>query len=358
MVGERPLSATLRQLGATVIKTPTLSTLPRTLGPVRLGRYALGVRTVVRTIRDLVERHDIEVVHGVHETMWGVLLGLWRVPVGRVVSVHGLRFASPAWAGRLNTRLLAASAERIICVSETVRAVFRRWNVPDVQLALVPSSVDLDRFRPEISGAAIRREFAIPPGAPVIGTVGSVDERKGQIHLVEACRLIRGRHPALRCLIVGYTNEGPAAQVEYLRLLRARATALGLDGSVTFVPAREDVPEVIAALDILVQPSLTEAGPRAPLEAMAMARPVVGTRVGGTAEEIVDGETGVLVPPGVAGPLAEAISGLLDAPDERRRLGQAGRVRVEQRYSLAATADLIERIYREAASVARRLEAR
>jgi glycosyltransferase involved in cell wall biosynthesis len=122
-----------------------------------------------------------------------------------------------------------------------------------------------------------------------------------------------------------------------------------LNGRLTFVPARADVPEIMAALDILVQPSLTEAGPRAPLEAMAMARPVVGTRVGGTAEEIVDGETGVLVPSAQAEPLARAIATLLDSPVERRRLGRAGRARVERYYSLASTADLIERVYQDAA---------
>ena len=81
----------------------------------------------------------------------------------------------------------------------------------------------------------------------------------------------------------------------------------------------------MAALDILVQPSLTEAGPRAPLEAMAMMRPVVGTRVEGTAEEIVEGETGILVEPRDGIALARAVSALLDDPVRRERMGRAGR---------------------------------
>ena len=104
----------------------------------------------------------------------------------------------------------------------------------------------------------------------------------------------------------------------------------------------------MAALDVLVQPSLTEAGPRAPLEAMAMGRPVVGTRVEGTAEEVVDGETGILVEPREGPALAHAIAALLDDPPRRIRMGRAGRARVEKFYSLETTADLIQGVYQDA----------
>jgi glycosyltransferase involved in cell wall biosynthesis len=106
----------------------------------------------------------------------------------------------------------------------------------------------------------------------------------------------------------------------------------------------------MAALDVLVQPSLTEAGPRAPLEAMAMARPVVGTRVEGLAEEVVEGATGLLVPPRDARALAVAIDTLLDDPARRARMGQAGRARVERFYSLDTTAETVAALYRDAAN--------
>jgi glycosyltransferase involved in cell wall biosynthesis len=124
---------------------------------------------------------------------------------------------------------------------------------------------------------------------------------------------------------------------------------LALNDCLSFVPARADVPEVMAALDVLVQPSLTEAGPRAPLEAMAMERPVVGTRIEGTAEEVVDGETGMLVNVRDSDALASAIGTLLDDPDLRKRMGRAGRARIEQHYSLTMTADLMQHVYEGAA---------
>ncbi len=351
---DRPLSAVLRGLGATVVVVPELSTLPRSLSPLHLVSYLARTRKVTAVVRDLVERHAINVVHGVHETMWSVLRGLRRTGAGLVVSVHGLRFASPAWAGRVNTRLLAGSADRIICVSQVVRQVFRGWGVTDEQLSLMPSSVDLDRFSPGVSGDAVRRELGIPLDAVLAGTVGSIDERKGQVYFVDACGLLRRRNPLFRAVVVGHTEGAPAAPGSYLDLLRARSSALELDGCLQFVPARSDVPAVMAALDVLVQPSLTEAGPRAPLEAMAMSRPVVGTRVGAIPEEVVEGETALLVPPADAASLADAISRLIDAPHLRAELGRAGRKRVERHFSLTATAETVERVYDEAAARADR----
>ena len=85
------------------------------------------------------------------------------VQIGRVVSVHGLRFASPPWAGWLNTRMLSADADRIICVSDVVRHAFLGGHVPPRKLSLVPSSVDLGCFRPGVSGLAFRRELGVEP---------------------------------------------------------------------------------------------------------------------------------------------------------------------------------------------------
>ena len=349
----RPLTDALRALGADVVIEPRLATLPRTIAPARLAAHVREMGQVGRTVRGLIDAHDIGVVHGVHETMWGLLRSVRQTLAGRVASVHGLRFTSPRWAGRANTRLLAEAADRIICVSNVVRTVFLEWGVPVGKLALVPSSVDLGRFRPDVSGADVRRELGIPPDAPLIGTVGSVDERKGQAYFLDACPTLAAKHPALRFVIVGHTDGGSPAHAEYLAQLRAKASRLGLDDRLQFVPARADMPQVMAALDVLVQPSLTEAGPRAPLEAMATGRPVVGTRVEGLAEEVIDGETGVLVPPADSAALGAAIDDLLRDRDRRHRLGLAGRARVERFYSLDATADLIEHTYEAAAADAR-----
>jgi glycosyltransferase involved in cell wall biosynthesis len=343
---ERPLAGALRDLGVAVVIDHSLETLPRTSSPVRLTRHVMRTRQVVATLRALVISREISVVHAVHETMWTVLQGLRNTGTGRVASVHGMRFTSPKWAGAINTRMLSSHADRIVCVSDVVRHLLLDWSVPARKLSLVPSSVDLRRFRPGISGMAFRRELGIGSDTLLAGTVGSVDERKGHAYFIETCARIHERRPDVRFAIVGHGgDDGPAGQATFLQDLRARAEALGLGECLSFVPARSDIPQVMAALDVLVQPSLTEAGPRAPLEAMAMERPVVGTRIEGIAEEVVDGETGILVDARDSVALADAVDDLLSDPDKRTRMGRAGRIRVEQRYSLDATARLIEDAY-------------
>jgi len=191
-----------------------------------------------------------------------------------------------------------------------------------------------------------------------VGTVGSVDERKGLVYFLDACARLREQYPSAHFVIVGHGDgDGSDVQSQYVRQLRVRASALALDGRLSFVAARDDVPEVMAALDVLVQPSLTEAGPLAPLEAMAMARPVVGTRVEGTAEEVVDGETGLLVEPRDGLALAGAIAMLLEDPQRRARMGREGQARVNRLYTLTTSANLIERVYQDVtAGVETRIE--
>lgn len=348
---DRPLASALRDLGAEVIVDGAVETLPRSLSPVRLAAHFRRAGRIAALIRGRCRRDGIRVVHCTHESAWTVL-GQLRAPgVARVASIHGLRFLTPPWAGRLNIRWLDRSTDRLICVSETVRQAFLDAGVAAAKLDLVRSSVDLARFRLDLSGARVRAELSIALDAPLIGAVGSIDERKGQEYFIDAAAEVATRHAALRAVIVGGPRpDGPPAQVAYLAELRRRASSLGLDGRLIFVPARPDIPDVMAALDVLVQPSLTEAGPRAPLEAMAMARPVVGTRVEGLAEEVVEGATGLLVPPRDARALAAAIDTLLDDPARRARMGQAGRARVERFYSLDTTAETVAALYRDAAN--------
>jgi len=131
----------------------------------------------------------------------------------------------------------------------------------------------------------------------------------------------------------------------YLAHLQSEAGALGLGDRMHFLGWRDDVPEVIAAADIVVLPSWSEGLPLAVLEAMACGKPVVATPVGGVARAVVEGKTGLLVPPGKPGRLAAAISRLLQDPVEAARMGAEGRRRVESRYSLDQFTRSIESLY-------------
>jgi glycosyltransferase involved in cell wall biosynthesis len=175
----------------------------------------------------------------------------------------------------------------------------------------------------------MRRTFGVQAQGLLVGTVGRLHPQKGFASLLAAVARVRERLPAIRLLLVG----GGALR----RDLVARAEALGLAEVVIFAGSRGDVPEILAALDLFVLPSLWEGLPNAVLEAMAAGLPVVATAAGGTPEVVVDGETGLLVPPGDVTALAEAIERLLRDPGLRRKMGEAGRKRVEGHFTIEQT---------------------
>jgi len=126
MARERRFSTVLRDLGASVTVEPALQTLPRTFSPLRLTSHAVAMSRVVASTKRLIAAHHITLIHADHETLWPVLMSVRFRSVGRIVSVHGLRFTSPAWVGRAHSRVLALAADRVVCVSEAVRNVFQR----------------------------------------------------------------------------------------------------------------------------------------------------------------------------------------------------------------------------------------
>jgi glycosyltransferase involved in cell wall biosynthesis len=129
--------------------------------------------------------------------------------------------------------------------------------------------------------------------------------------------------------------------------LRAEAGRRGVSERVVFAGQRDDVPGLIAGCDVLCLPSSVEGLPLVVLEAMAQSRPVVATAVGGTPELVLDGETGLLVPPGDAGALARALGTVLRDPELARRLGEAGRRRVLASFSLSAMTDRVLGLYEQ-----------
>ena len=157
-------------------------------------------------------------------------------------------------------------------------------------------------------------------GAPVLGVVGRLSPEKGHRVLITAMSEILAEAPAARLLIVG---AGPL-ELE----LRAQVETLGLTESVQFLGYMQDVEMAFSRMDILIVPSLSEGFSLVALEGMMMELPVVGSRTGGIAEIIAAGETGLLVPPGDSGALAEACRYLLSNPAVGREMGKRGRKRV------------------------------
>lgn len=227
---------------------------------------------------------------------------------------HTARFTRPD--------IVAVSAAVAADLSPAVRARTR----------VVHNGLDLAAF----DRAATRPDppLPLPPGdGPVVGAMSYLIPWKGHEVFLRAMKRMLEARPELRFVIVGE----PIFQWRDERdRLEAIARELGVADRVAFAGHREDAPAVLGAFDLFVMPSLFEPFGRVLIEAMAAARPIVASRAGGVPEIVVDGETGLLVPPGDDAALAEAVLALLADPARAARLGEAGRRRVAASFSLDA----------------------
>jgi glycosyltransferase involved in cell wall biosynthesis len=196
---------------------------------------------------------------------------------------------------------------------------------PHRKLFTITNGVELTRYGRPIDRGEVRRRVGIPVDARLVIVVAKLMEQKGQIYLIRGLPSLLERVPDLHVVFVG---EGPMRS-----LLTAAIATVGAGERAHLVGNRGDVSDLLAASDLFVLPSLWEGLPMALLEAMASSLPAVATRVSGSAEVIVDGKTGVLVPPANPPALVAAIGDLLDHPEHARQMGLAARDRVERLYS-------------------------
>jgi len=302
-------------------------------GCERLGklRYLLRIPRVRRLVRDL--RPDL--LHALHLTSYGFLAVLCDVRP-TLVSVWGTDVLE---APRLSpfhyliTRYALRRADHITATGLRLAEAAARYAPAGKPVTVAPYGVDLREFRPRPREE--RSEVAV-------GAVARLSKEKGLHYLLEAFAVVAGRHPQARLVLAG---EGPERQ----RLERL-AARLGLGRRVRFlgeVP-HEQVPEVLQQLDIFAMPSTYEGFGVAALEAEAMEVPVVASRIHGIPDVVLDGETGLLVPPRDRQALAAALDRLATDADLRHRLGQAGRAFVAEHYSWEENTAQMEALYEAA----------
>jgi glycosyltransferase involved in cell wall biosynthesis len=189
--------------------------------------------------------------------------------------------------------------------------------------------------------ADIHKALWLPAGAPVVGNIAALVAHKGQRYLVDAAPAIVRARPDTQILIFGEGELRPA--------LQRQIKSLGLEHNVKLVGFRPDILSLLGGLDVFVMSSLTEGLGTSILDAMAASRPVVATTAGGIPETVVDGVTGLLVPPGHAAPLAEAIITLMGDPARRQAMGEAGLARVRERFTVDGMVDATLAVYEHVA---------
>jgi glycosyltransferase involved in cell wall biosynthesis len=204
------------------------------------------------------------------------------------------------------------------------------YGVPADHVHLVYQGTEVGRFRPDPERAAeARRRYPLPEGAgPVLGCLGSFEERKAQSLLLDAVDRVRARVPGVHLMLVG---DGPDAG-----MLRERVAALDLGANVTFFPFTSEPEYAFEVIDVTVLSSVRKEGlPNVLLESMAMSRPVVSTRLAGTPEVVHEGETGLLVEPGDVDALAGAIERIWSDRGAYERMAAGGRALMEREHDKA-----------------------
>jgi glycosyltransferase involved in cell wall biosynthesis len=298
------------------------------------GRFNL---VMAAKLASLIKRHRAQVVHA-HKgreqalAFWASLFT--RIPA--LVANRGVSFP----VGRLRALKYRYRTDAVVAVSESVRQELLASGVPAVKLATVYGGVDIARFHPGVDGEGVREELKIPPEALVVTKVAHVREWKGYEVFLQAAAIVAAAEPRAMFLGVGRgTGETP----ELDRLARA----LHLDGRVRWAGFRDDLPQIFAAADICVHAAIAGEGVTGAVrEALAMAKPVVVTDVGGNRELVIANETGLLVPPRDPERLAAGILTFIRSPARAMAMGRAGRRMVERGFSHDAKAERVEQLYR------------
>lgn len=339
--------------GVRTLKTPLV--FGRSLDRSRIASYLVRLPLATLRLARLLRREQIDIVHShIFSSIVMARVASWIAGVPHVAMVPGPRHLE-APLTRAVDRLTCGLDAVTVAGCEWTRSLYQKEGVDPRRVEVIFYGVDAKRFDPaRCDGARVRRELGLATDAPVAGLVAHFYPPlrgpqapaptrgvgiKGHEHFLSAARRILKDIPSARFLVVGGAMN-PEGEAYRSRLVAACAD----EPRIVFTGHREDVPDVLAALDVAVQCSLTE-NLGGTVEALLLARGVVCTRVGGMPEAVIDGRTGLVVPPGDPESLAAAIKRLLLDRREATALGQQGRAFMLERFTLTRTIDDLDELF-------------
>lgn len=288
-----------------------------------------------RWLAEILRRHRVELAHSHEFTM--AVYGAWaarRAGVPHLFTMHGSRYYAGRLRRRIALRLAASLSGSVVTVSQQLAGQMRRdlW-IGASRIVTIPNGAHLT----PVAQSSLRDELHLTGSDQLALAVGNLYPVKGHAYLLEALALLATRFPQLHVAIAG--------RGELEESLRARARALRISHRFHLLGLRADIGNVLAGADVFALPSLSEGVPLALLEAMLAGRPIAASAVGDVPTVLDAGRTGVLVPPGDATALADALAGILSDPAQARRLGDAAAVRATEAYSLGAMIDRYVALY-------------
>jgi glycosyltransferase involved in cell wall biosynthesis len=343
----KPIIADLEARGIAVhvlAPLPKPAPVPRGSLPRRaLARLGGLLHVVAPRARELVHlfRHErpalIYCANGVAPSLPVVVAAaMCGIPV--ICHFKGFSHVGP------EARFMSRWVDTAIGMTDEIVEHVRSCGVHARRFLTIFDGIDVSACAPG-EGAAVRREFGIPPDAPLVGIAGHIQPWKGQLLAVEAVARARRDVPDLRCLVVGGVHRRGTG---YAEELRRRIAAPDLKDHVVLTGARRDVLACMDAMDVVLHTSVDrEPFGRVLIEAMAVGRPLIAPREGGPRVIVVDGETGLLVPPRDPDALASAIVTLFADPPRRLAMGRAARARVEAVFGIREHVRAMERVFDE-----------
>ncbi len=294
--------------------------------------------TDFRRYREFLRGEKVDILHT--HTNWDAVVPAAAARMAGVpVSVMTWHLPFPFKDRRGGDLILSLLYKRMIAISGSVRDRHIAHGVDPRKVQVIHHGTDTEAFRAvSVPREAVREALSLSPDALAVGILGRVSPEKGHADLLEALRRLSLALPHLRVVIVG---DGPDVP-----MLREAAARTGLADKVLFTGFRDDVNNVINALDIVAVPSNWHEPCSAVVQqAMALAKPVIGSCMGGTPEMIAENETGLLVPASDPAALANALAALAANPATRTQMGKAGAARAEQLFTLALMTDKVEDLY-------------
>ena len=325
----------------------------------------------LRKIRILHAIKNFDIIHG-HSgySMLGLITGIGG-RITKVPSIHSIY--SPiqpitghnivmSFSNKILSKFYLSQLNKIIAVSKNVRDSLISAELPQYKIEMMPPGIDTKMYNPSISGGDVRKYFGIGSDQPLLLYVGNLTEIKGIHVLIEALRIIIKQFPDVKLLIAlnmplsKYEEEDSTGlyDMEGAFEIKEKMKSYGLNNNVIPLGIVRNMPQIMAASDVFITPFLNTVGvvdyPTSLLEAMAVGKPVIATRVGGIPEIVKPNENGILVEPNNIDELVNAIMYMLNNKEEAKRKGLEGAKLVFEKFRTEIVVDKLERIYEEVIS--------
>jgi glycosyltransferase involved in cell wall biosynthesis len=340
-----PLQNLLADSRIEVLIFPRLRVITRpVLRSPRLLPWLLGFVPSAQALARLTREKNIALIHTNTGVICNSALAARFAGIPHIWHIRDwFQEFGPLW--KPYSRYILALSKKVLCVSRAIAEQFP----PSPKIEVLNNGIDLSEFHPITpqERQEARKTFGFSESDLVAGTVGRLKFfRKGQEFLIQAAAQLQARGKPIKLLIAG----GPAPGAEdHFERMRQLANQLGLADRVVFTGELANPRPAYAAMDIFILPSAQpEPFGGVVMEAMSLGLPIIGTHIGGTPDQIAEGETGFLIPPSDPKALAQALNRLIENPRLRESMGQAARTRIEAHFPISETIRKIETLYRTA----------